>query len=81
MKIVILLFDNFTALDVAGPYDVLNKLPNSKVHFVGFEKKEYKDTHGLTIYADYSADDISQADIVLIPGGAGIDSLLKRKNY
>jgi putative intracellular protease/amidase len=29
----ILLFDNFTALDVIGPYEVLTKLP-------GCEKKE-----------------------------------------
>ena len=79
MKIVILLFDNYTALDVVGPYEVLNKLPNSKVYFVGLEKREYKDTYGLGIHADYSINEISEADIVLIPGGAGIDSLLENK--
>jgi transcriptional regulator GlxA family with amidase domain len=77
MKIVILLFDNYTALDVVGPYEVLNKLPDSKIYLVGQEKKEYKDTYGLKISADYSTDEISQADVLLIPGGFGVDNLLK----
>jgi transcriptional regulator GlxA family with amidase domain len=79
MKIVILLFDNYTALDIVGPYEVLNKLPNSKIHLVGLEKKEYKDTYGLKISADNSINEISEADILLIPGGSGIDNLLKNK--
>jgi transcriptional regulator GlxA family with amidase domain len=77
MKIVILLFDNYTALDIVGPYEVLNKLPNSTIYLVGLEKREYKDTYGLKISADNSIDEISEADILLIPGGFGIDNLLK----
>jgi transcriptional regulator GlxA family with amidase domain len=77
MKLVILLFDNYTSLDVVGPYEVLNKLPNTKVYFVGLEKKLYKDTYGLHILADYSIDEISEADVLMVPGGFGIDNLLK----
>jgi transcriptional regulator GlxA family with amidase domain len=77
MKIVILLFDNYTALDIIGPYEVLNKLPDSKIYLVGLEKKEYKDTYGLKISADNSIDEIFEADILLIPGGFGIDNLLR----
>ena len=79
MKIVILLFDNYTALDIAGPYDVLNKLPDSKIYLVGLEKREYKDPYGLKISADNSIDEIFEADILLVPGGIGIDNLLKNK--
>jgi len=79
-KIVILLFDNFTALDIVGPYEVLNKLSESKIFLAGIdEKKDYKDMHGFEISADCSIDEISQAEILLIPGGAGIDSLLTHK--
>lgn len=77
MKIVILLFDNFTALDIIGPYEVLSKLPSSQIYLTGLEKKVYRDTYGLKIQADYSIDEVSQADILLIPGGLGIDTLLK----
>jgi transcriptional regulator GlxA family with amidase domain len=77
MKIVIFLFDGYTALDIVGPYEVLNKLADSKIYLVGLEKREYKDTHGLRISTDYSTDEVFQADILLIPGGSGIDNLLK----
>lgn len=77
--IVILLFDGYAALDVIGPYEVLSRLPNSKIYFVGYEKRGYKDTYGLELKADYSINDISQADILLIPGGFGIDNFLKNK--
>jgi len=79
MKIVILLFDNYTALDIVGPYEVLNKLPNSEIYLVGTEKRAYKDPYGLKIFANSSIDEISEADILLIPGGPGIDKLLKNK--
>ena len=76
MNIAILLFDNYTALDVVGPYEVLNKIPNSKILFVGKEKKEYKDSFGLSMRTEYSIDEITQADVLLIPGGFGTSVLL-----
>jgi transcriptional regulator GlxA family with amidase domain len=79
MKIAILLFENYTALDLVGPYEVLNKLPNSEIYLVGPEKRAYKDPYGLEIFANSSIDEISEADILLIPGGSGIDNLLKNK--
>jgi transcriptional regulator GlxA family with amidase domain len=76
ITIAFLMFDNFTALDVIGPYEILSKIPNSKVYFVGLEAKIYTDGKGLTIKVDYSLEDIKSPDILLIPGGQGIDSLL-----
>ncbi len=77
MKIVLFLFDNYTALDVVGPYEVLSKLPNAQVFLTGTEKKCYSDSHGLKITADYTIDEVLEADILLIPGGFGIDVVLK----
>ena len=77
MKIAIFIFEEYTVLDIIGPYEVLSKLPNSEIYFVGLEKKTYKDSHGLKIIADYSINDIIQTDILLIPGGFGIDKILK----
>ena len=77
MEIAILLFDEFTALDIAGPYEVLARLPESKILFTGLERKVYRDLYGFNIYADYSIDDVSTCDILLIPGGPGIDRILK----
>ncbi len=75
MKIGILLFDNMTALDAVGPYEVLARIANAQIFFVGVEKRVYKDYYGLKLVADYSVDEIEVLDILLIPGGYGIDIL------
>ena len=35
MDIAIVLFENCTALDAVGPYEVLSRLPGATVHMVG----------------------------------------------
>jgi len=79
IRIIILLYDRFTALDAIGPYEVLSRLPGAKIYFTGYEKRKYKDTYGLELRADYSINEISEAEILLIPGGFGIDNFLKNR--
>ena len=40
MNTAILLYDGFTALDAIGPYEVLSRLPGSRVTFVAAETGE-----------------------------------------
>lgn len=70
LEIAILLYDKMTALDAVGPYEVLSRLPNATVKFVG-ETAGLKtaDTKMLTLRADYSIDEVPKPDILLIPGG------------
>ena len=71
MNIVIALYDNFTALDIIGPYEVLGKLPGAKTVFAGAQKRVYKsDTPTLGIEAEASFDEIASADILLVGGTA-----------
>lgn len=79
MKIVILLFDNFTALDVVGPYEVLSRMPGATVYITGIEKRNYRDEKGLQLVAQFSINEITNADILLVPGGFGIDHILDNK--
>jgi len=79
MKIAILLFDNFTVLDVAGPYEVLSNIPNSEICFVTKKPGVYKNSRGLQISAEYSLDNVPEPEIVVIPGGFGIDAILDDK--
>jgi transcriptional regulator GlxA family with amidase domain len=76
IKIAVLLFDNYAALDVAGPYEVLSKIPNSKVYMTAVKPGLYKNAKGLQMSADYFLKDIENPDILIIPGGFGIDSIL-----
>jgi transcriptional regulator GlxA family with amidase domain len=79
LKIVVLLFDGITALDAIGPYEVLSKIPNSKTFFAALKPEQINCAGGMKLYADYSIEEISEADILLIPGGSGIDNLLDNK--
>ena len=78
-KIAILLFDNFTALDVVGPYEILSRIPDSKICMVAKEKGLYKNSKGLQINADYTLTEIKSPEILVIPGGFGIDAIVNDK--
>ncbi len=72
MQIAILIFEKLTALDAIGPYEVLRSVPGWEVKFVGPEKGLIRtDSGALGLSADYGLDEVSEADIVLVPGGEG----------
>ncbi len=77
MQIAILIFDKLTALDAVGPYEVLRSVPGWEVKFVGPEKGPVRtDSGALGLSADHSIEEVSEADIVLVPGGKGNRPLL-----
>lgn len=71
MQVVIYLFDDFTPLEVFGPYNLFTKFPNVDVKLVA-EKKGmiYTDNKAIGLQAKYSIKDITSADILFIPGSA-----------
>ncbi|MEX0300225.1 MAG: DJ-1/PfpI family protein [Kordiimonas sp.] len=72
MKIAILLYPNFTALDAIGPYEILAHIPGNEVMFVAKDKGLITADSGvLTIEAKHSMDDVQTCDMLLIPGGEG----------
>jgi transcriptional regulator GlxA family with amidase domain len=77
MNIAILIFDKLTALDAIGPYEVLRSVPGWEVKFVAPERGQVRaDSGALGLSADYSLEEVSEADIVLVPGGEGNRPLL-----
>ena len=82
MKIVIPLFPGFTALDAVGPYEVLSRLPGAEVSFVAESTGIIRtDVGSLGVAADRSLDDISRADILVVPGGPGARDLIGVKRF
>jgi putative intracellular protease/amidase len=72
MKTAILLYDRLTALDAIGPYEVLSRLPDSTLEFVGLESGPVTTDNGmLTLLAQRAIADVTDPDIVLVPGGPG----------
>lgn len=72
MKIAILIFDKLTALDAIGPYEVLRSVPGWEVQFVAASAGEKRtDVGSLGISADRSLAEVTDPDVVLVPGGVG----------
>jgi transcriptional regulator GlxA family with amidase domain len=77
MEIAILLFERLTALDAIGPYEVLARIPNAAVKFAAKETGPKRtDTGSLALVADYSLDQVSRPDIIVVPGGPGQVALM-----
>ncbi len=72
MEIAVFIYDGMTALDAMGPYEILSRLPESRLRFVAEAKGEVRtDTGALGITADAAIDEVDHADLVLVPGGPG----------
>jgi putative intracellular protease/amidase len=70
MQIACFLFDGITALDIVGPYEVLQRIPDADVRFVAKQAGEVRtDNKFLALVADYSVDEVTNPDVVVVPGG------------
>lgn len=77
VEIAVVLFEEVTALDAIGPYEVLQRLPGAQVRFVGHRKGEIRtDNRFLGLTVDYTFDEVSHPDILLVPGGIGTRALV-----
>jgi len=78
MQVAAVLFPGVTALDIVGPYEVLQRLPDTAVVFVGHEVGSVRTDNGyLGLNVDHTFNEITQPDIVIVPGGPGTDALLE----
>ena len=77
MQIAILVFEKLTALDAIGPYEVLSRIPGVELSFVAKQAGPLRtDTGRLGIEADVAIADLTEPDVVVIPGGEGNRPLL-----
>ena len=82
MQIAIPIFDQLTALDCVGPYEVLQRLPGATVAFVGKEKRNVRTDNGfLGLAVDYTFDEISTPNVILVPGGVGTRAFLDGNDH
>jgi putative intracellular protease/amidase len=77
MQIACVLFPRLTALDIVGPYEVLQRLPEATVSFVGEKRGEVRTENGfLGLTIDATFDEVEKPDVVIVPGGVGTRALL-----
>jgi putative intracellular protease/amidase len=77
VQIAAVLFDRLTALDLIGPYEVLQRLPDATVTFVGHRRGEVRTDNGfLGLSVDATFEEVPRPDVVVVPGGIGTRALL-----
>lgn len=77
MQIAVPIYPGFTALDAIGPYDVLSRLPGADVVFCAIEPGETRTESGiLGVVADRALSEVSNPDVIVVPGGVGNRRLL-----
>src|SRR6266851_1267789 len=72
-----LVFPNLTQLDLTGPYEVLARLPGAETLLLWKTLDPVRSEHGLTILPMATFSSCPPLDLVLVPGGAGINPLLE----
>jgi transcriptional regulator GlxA family with amidase domain len=77
MQIAFLFYEGMTALDVAGPHEILCRLPGVSVKRVAQSAGKITTDSGLILNADYSISNVTHADILFIPGAGNATTLRK----
>src|SRR6516162_8122871 len=73
----LLVFPNLTQLDLTGPYEVLARLPGAETLLLWKNLDLVRSEHGLTIQPMATLASCPPLDLILVPGGAGINPLLE----
>ncbi|MFS0839739.1 DJ-1/PfpI family protein [Paenibacillus sp. 1P03SA] len=86
MKIAFIVFDGITFLDFIGFYDVVNRLrlfdeTKGTTWDICALAPEVKDEQGLTIRAGKIKPDLSEYDLLFVPGGLGTRKLRFRSEF
>lgn len=76
MNIVFLFYDGMTALDAIGPHEILSRIPGVTIQRVALHAGIVRtESASLHLQAEYALSDVSQADVLLIPGAGNATSL------
>ena len=73
----LLVFPNLTQLDLTGPYEVLARLPGAETLLLWKNLDPVRSEHGLTMQPMATLASCPPLDLILVPGGAGINPLLE----
>jgi len=77
IHIGLLLFPNLTQLDATGPYEVFARIPGARIHLAAKAATPVASDQGLAIVPTATLDDTPPLDVVCVPGGVGVNTLLE----
>jgi len=77
MNVVMLLYPRFQQLDLTGPFEVLARFQELKIHLVWKTRDPVRDVNGLRLLPTCTFEDCPKAGILFVPGGPGQISLME----
>lgn len=72
-----ILFPRMDQADFTGPFEVLSRIPNSTFHILAKTKAPIVDARGLILTPQKTLADSPQLDLLVIPGGPGVNELME----
>ena len=76
-RIGMLIFPRLTQLDMTGPYEVLARLPDTKVELLARTLTPVTTDRGMQIVPTTTYADCPPLDVVMVPGGPGQQDLME----
>ena len=77
LRIGMLLFPNFTQLDLTGPFELLSAMENTQIDLVSKNLSPVVSNRNLGILPTITYEDTEQYDVLFVPGGNGVDTLME----
>jgi cyclohexyl-isocyanide hydratase len=77
LQVGILIFPELDQLDFTGPFEVLARMPDSKLHLVWKTTEPIKDMMGLVLQPTTALKDAPPLDVLVVPGGYGQQALME----
>jgi cyclohexyl-isocyanide hydratase len=76
-SIGMLIFPRMTQLDMTGPYEVLARLPDTKVELIARSREPVATDRGLQIVPTTTYAECPPLDVIMVPGGPGQQDLME----
>ena len=81
LRIAVVLFEGFELLDVFGPVQLLQAVPDVAVVFAGPDGGPVASSQGVEVVPTISYGQIESADALLVPGGKGTRKLVEDESF
>lgn len=72
-----ILFPDMDQADFTGPFEVLSRLPDSAFFAIGKTREPIRDAKGLVLTPQVTFDEAPRLDVLLVPGGYGVNPLME----
>jgi cyclohexyl-isocyanide hydratase len=81
MQVNIIIVPDMVQLDITGPYEVLSRVPGWTLDLVAATMDPVRTDRGLTILPTQTRETAKPSDILVIPGGTGIDTAMLDESW